>query len=631
MHLNNRIGVLTSLAYIFKFGKREDISPFANKVLMKIIDHNILSQSKHLLVKIMVKIAQRVGLSLLRIKIASWRYSRGRRSILDSLRQTDSKSGTNSGDENTSTTEDDDDNYHVPDEIEDIISVLLDGLRFNSNLVRWSAAKGIGRITSRLPRLMAGEVVSSVRELLDSPENDGSWHGGCLALAELARRGLILPDQLSQVLPQIIKASVYEESRGNFSVGETVRDAACYAFWAFARAYDAEILRPFLDEITSTLLVVSVFDREIRCRRAASAAYQETVGRLGSHNVPHGIEILTTVDNQAVGRTRRAFLELSVFVAQFNNHLQPLIYHLLDAKINHWDQEIRCLSAEALASLIKLAPNELINDLIIPTILYKTTSSDLATKHGSIIALAWAIHSMNQMNINCPNQILEGIERISTEIKSSLGFKGVKGELFRSAICLLIEKVSLSCLPIDKQFILNCWIDILKDCVFHTNETIRSKAITGFVALYDNYFIGQPEIGQIWTKHLLENCVTNLEHVRCGSLEALGCLPVSIISIEMIKIIFDTILTSLNSITPDESIWFQWKVSAVNCYTSLLLQMDNLTISSLNSLVNQIIDHNLNVAIEDYTTSSKGDVGEPVRISAINSIRVKLLTLENTY
>lgn len=50
---------------------------------------------------------------------------------------------------------------------------------------RWSAAKGIGRIVGRLNQELGDEVVSSILELLSSRENDNSWHGGCLALAEL--------------------------------------------------------------------------------------------------------------------------------------------------------------------------------------------------------------------------------------------------------------------------------------------------------------------------------------------------------------------------------------------------------------------------------------------------------------
>jgi len=62
-------------------------------------------------------------------------------------------------------------------------------------------------------------------------------------------------------------------------VGSNVRDSACYVVWAFARAYNPEILKPFVIDLARTLLTVCVFDREIHCRRAAAAAFQEHVGR----------------------------------------------------------------------------------------------------------------------------------------------------------------------------------------------------------------------------------------------------------------------------------------------------------------------------------------------------------------
>ena len=65
---------------------------------------------------------------------------------------------------------------------------------------------------------------------------DCGWHGACLALAELGRRGLLLPARLGEVLPHILTALVYDERKGSFSVGSHIRDAACYVCWAFARA-----------------------------------------------------------------------------------------------------------------------------------------------------------------------------------------------------------------------------------------------------------------------------------------------------------------------------------------------------------------------------------------------------------
>lgn len=106
-------------------------------------------------------------------------------------------------------------------------------------------------------------------------------------------------------------------------VGLNIRDAACYMCWAFARAYDPKDLKPFVVNIASALLVVSSFDREINCRRAASAAFQESVGRLG--NFPHGIDILTAADFYSVGLRTNAYLHVSDFIGQYEEYIKPLV------------------------------------------------------------------------------------------------------------------------------------------------------------------------------------------------------------------------------------------------------------------------------------------------------------------
>ena len=58
-------------------------------------------------------------------------------------------------------------------------------LSFSPFILRWSAAKGIGRVTGRLPREFGDEVVGAILEMFSSRESDKAWHGGCLALAEL--------------------------------------------------------------------------------------------------------------------------------------------------------------------------------------------------------------------------------------------------------------------------------------------------------------------------------------------------------------------------------------------------------------------------------------------------------------
>jgi hypothetical protein len=104
-------------------------------------------------------------------------------------------------------------------------------------------------------------------------ETDSSWHGGCLALAELCRRGLLLPDRLVTFVPILDKALIYDINKGNHSTGAHVRDSACYVVWSFARAYAPEIMTPHIHTLSNKLIVVALFDREVNCRRAASATF----------------------------------------------------------------------------------------------------------------------------------------------------------------------------------------------------------------------------------------------------------------------------------------------------------------------------------------------------------------------
>jgi len=75
------------------------------------------------------------------------------------------------------------------------------------------------------------------------------------------------------------KALKFDLRRGNYSIGSHVRDAACYVCWSFARAYAPEVLASHASELANSLVVISVFDREVNVRRASSAAFQENVGR----------------------------------------------------------------------------------------------------------------------------------------------------------------------------------------------------------------------------------------------------------------------------------------------------------------------------------------------------------------
>ena len=227
--------------------------------------------------------------------------------------------------------------------MEYIIQYLLESLKDEDSAVRWTAAKGCGRITGRLPKDFADQIVEQLKSLFDDNETDSSWHGGCLALAELCRRGLLLPERIEFFVPVLEKALVYDINLGNHSVGAHVRDAACYVVWSFARAYQPTIMKPYVHILSTQLIVESLFDREVNCRRAASATFQECVGRQG--NFPHGIEILTEADYFTLANRVNAYLNVSCFVAQFPEYFPSVTSHLADIKLKHWEPALRMLAA----------------------------------------------------------------------------------------------------------------------------------------------------------------------------------------------------------------------------------------------------------------------------------------------
>ncbi|KAJ2061087.1 hypothetical protein GGH13_006674 [Coemansia sp. S155-1] len=271
-----------------------------------------------------------------------------------------------------------DSDLEISEEVETCIGALLQRLHDKDTIVRWSAAKGVGRITERLPRALVQEIVSAVVGMLQeetlvpatglidvSMTSEFSWHGSLLCLAELSRRGLLTPLALREAIPWVLRGLTYEIQRGDYSVGSNVRDAACYVMWSFARVPDAAAKSLFAEMSTmlaTALVSVAVFDREPNVRRAASAAYQEHVGRHSAF--PHGISVLQLADFFSVGNMRNAFVVASRRISEFSEYREPLLRHLCTITIYHWDLKTRELAVEALRELAPLSPEYMASSLL---------------------------------------------------------------------------------------------------------------------------------------------------------------------------------------------------------------------------------------------------------------------------
>ncbi|KAM9597792.1 tubulin-specific chaperone D [Trichechus inunguis] len=636
-------GVLQALAQIFKHGKREDCLPYASTILECLNNCRLSESNQTLLRKLGVKLVQRLGLTFLKPKVAKWRYQRGCRSLAANLKpstQGQKKQMPNTG------TPDGEEDYDVPEEVENVIEQLLAGLKDKDTVVRWSAAKGVGRIAGRLPKDLADDVVGSVLDCFSFQETDNAWHGGCLALAELGRRGLLLPARLTDVVAVIQRALTYDEKRGACSVGANVRDAACYVCWAFARAYEPTELRPFVAEISSSLLIATVFDRDVNCRRAASAAFQENVGRQGTF--PHGIDILTTADYFAVGNRSNCFLVISVFIAGFPEYTQPMIDHLVTAKINHWDRVIRELSAKALRNLAWRAP-EYCAAQVFPKLLALTQSPDLHTRHGAILAcgeVTCALHRLaaqggRSVTDYLDEKALEGLKQIHQQLYDHQLYRGLGGELMRQAVCVLIENLSLSKMPFKGDAIIDGWQWLINDTLrnlhlvsSHSRQQVKEAAVLALAALCGEYYLKEPgEADPAVVDALIRQYLAELqspeEMTRCGFALALGALPSFFLKGRLQQVLAG--LRAVTHISPKDVSFAEARRDSLRAIARICQTVGVsaggvpdkvLCEANVPQIYSTLLD-----CMSDYTTDSRGDIGAWVREAAMTSLMELTLLL----
>uniref|UniRef100_UPI0037E9BBBB tubulin-specific chaperone D n=1 Tax=Semicossyphus pulcher TaxID=241346 RepID=UPI0037E9BBBB len=631
-------GALQSLAKLFKHGKRDDLLQYAPTVLQCLEQKHLSESSQAMLRKLGVKLIQRLGLTFLKPRLATWRYQRGSRSLAANLAMSQSAAGAAAVTPDAETQEQEED-YDIPEEVETVIEHLLVGLKDKETIVRWSAAKGIGRVTGRLPKELADEVVGSVLDCLSFQETDNAWHGGCLALAELGRRGLLLPSRLTDVVPLIIKSLTYEEKRGACSVGSNVRDAACYVCWSFARAYEPKELEPFVTEIASTLLIATIFDRNVNCRRAASAAFQENVGRQGTF--PHGIDILTAADYYAVGNLNKCYLNISVYVASFPEYTKAMIDHLITMKINHWDAAIRELSSKALHNLTPQAPDYMATT-VLPQLLPMAVGIDLHGRHGAILACAEIMHALYKLGLQTNRDVvdiissecLDAFKNIHQMLHDRKQYRGFGGELMRPAMFSLIEKLSLSKMPFKSDPVITGWQFLIDDTIKNLHfissgakDAIMVAVVSALSALCEEYYQAEPgqadpQMQDVLVSQYIEGLKNGQILTRCGSALALGCLPRFMIHSKMKQILGG--LQQMCSVSQKEGNFTEARRDAVKAIAQVCVEAG---VSAHGSPDSALCSENvaevygtLLDSMNDYTTDSRGDVGAWVREAAMTSL-----------
>lgn len=240
------------------------------------------------------------------------------------------------------------------------------------------------------------------------------------------------------MVPLICEALRFEQRRGAFSVGAHVRDAAAYVCWAFARAYRPEAVLESFRLLAPALLCTACYDREVACRRAAAAAFQESVGRFGAENFPEGMDIIADADYFTLGTRTQAYLKVAASIATLPQYRVPMFDHVMHYKLPSWDPEVRELAAQALAELVTVDPQfsaAQILTYILPSCLKNDT---VEMPHGACLALSTTLPALAHAGYKVSSVQQSGVVKVALELGTSGRRTGHAGDVMRIALCRLI-------------------------------------------------------------------------------------------------------------------------------------------------------------------------------------------------
>ncbi|KAF7634087.1 TFCD_C domain-containing [Meloidogyne graminicola] len=625
---------------LLKWGRRNDIKPFAEHLFSSLSKNFLFGQCPNILVRDLIsKLLQRISLVLLCPKLATWRYRCGYRSIEETLKKDKLKENSLQGIHQNVTNEnnEEEEEENIPyDLIEVILGQLLLKLNDRDNCVRWTSAKGIARICARIPLEMAAQVVSSIfKDIFEgktsTQSSSSSWMGGCLVLAELCRRGCLLPEQVPKVISLVLSRSlIFESDQFGFMPAVNIRDASCYICWAFARAYEAKFLRQHLQPLAGTLLSIALFDREVNVRRAASASFQENVGR--NNSFPHGIEVLQLIDFGAVAIIKHCYLELSVEVAKFCEYIHPMLNHLCKLKCQYWDESIRELAAEALQRLapfdIKYSQNELL-----PNLIKKLNSLDINVQHGAFFAVSGLIEALSSQKCEVLGEYSTNLfEAVNTQSILLTDHRKKGFSLNAKSLCRIIRALcTVECVLTDEQ--LNNFHNILDTVIGEENIQLSKHAQLAFpslMAYYKNDKNINKLIERIKFKYLqeIEKSFQTTETICCCNIR-----PLAFLLPEFFDICFDEKGTKLGIVVIEKLInviidqktpkWVFARVAAIETICTFVSNSINYLTKDFNW--NQLFN-SLCIATDDFTLTTNGNIGRFTRRSAVQAIG-KLLPL----
>lgn len=609
--VNECVCCLRCLATLVKSIDRNVIDSYVDQIVAVIMP---MVESKHeLIAKLAVKTLGRCALAKVKPRMFNWRYNCGKR-------VTDFGDSPKEIKYDPSHPIDDEAGFvELPDYFEQLIQLLLEKNNHSSTIVRYSVAKYLASICSRLPDSFSEEILNFVLQSCVATQDDLAWHGACLTLAEFVRRGFVHTTMMARVVEVASEALFYEHikgqshcnpsskvdfiSLGSFALGSHVRDAAAYICWSMARAYDRQLIGTFVRQLAPLLVCVTCFDTHLNCRRAASAVIQELAGR--TQQFPHWIDVITMTEFHELSQVEHTFTKVGVHFSQYEDFQSSIIDHLVD-KCGHWDANIRRLASLTLGLISKSVT--FANTPHLERILEGTNSDDCNTRHGTILALAHLILHDNSLLQSEP--VRKRISTLVSQCKPQLSLFG--GDLTREACLVLVDH----CCRRSQVAIDQSWSDFVLDCA-ESNESVdvlQKCTVNAASSL-------QARIGnQTLLRAMLRVVVSGLHHFAISTVAQvvqntdLNCfenLP------QIVEEILNTFGTFLHK-------WIRNELRRSETIADSIRVMMKVTSDHREVIGESQVDrvHDLVLlCLDDHLITNKGDVGLVVRMASIELVQ----------
>ncbi|ETN42153.1 uncharacterized protein HMPREF1541_04094 [Cyphellophora europaea CBS 101466] len=562
--------------------------------------------------------------------------------------------------------------------LEDGIQNYLDALGDMDTPVRMSASKALSIVALKLNNDMAAEIVEAVLASLsenilledtattrliaktERPEEDTSgmrrnvsavdplrWHGLMLTLGHLLFRRSPPPHLLADIIEALLLGLEFEQrSNVGTSVGNGVRDAACFGIWALSRKYGTQELETIkighiagtavdifeasqsaLQLISVRLMLSACFDPSSNIRRGSSAALQELIGR-HPDTIIEGIPVVQAVDYQAVARRSRAMTSVAIDAAALD-----MIYHeaLLRALLD-WrgakaaDPDSRRWTSIAMAKLNTTTSASQKEGLLrqmlksLTALKPRNLGATAGARHGLLLSMAAIIDSVP--DFGSPDY--QRVKAMLTTIHLSIVTGNLEGrttndmELVIEAIGKFIDALARSVLsePVnaDSSPTTQEMLGILNHCILVCIKPQTVKTCAPAVSsLFEKLATGNRK--SLLSSWLETDTQKRSEMVCKGRLTSLA----------QVHSLADNVPREQKSIVEffvdvvAGSDAIETRTTAMNCLSTLI---ERCTVMQFESLDFPILGKALVAGLNDYTNDQRGDIGSLLRLASIDAVEV---------